>query len=245
MDNLITYFGGMRGDFVRLLAFTGLKVYDHVSLTTTDDMIYFNLHTKHGTVHDKFCAIKKENGQVSPLRLMDRTGDNYKKFFPSALDHMKMVGYEKFMSNDILRELDGLAMLYPVHIDSYTCGHDAHTFIDAYGSLKEFNDYVTVLGYDKVYYITTDNKDITSLILHLSQTKNNGEPVGDNADTFYAQMMWYHNIYVEQKREQDVILHMDIVEDRDQLRKFMFDNLPDWDDRNYDIIWDEYERYEP
>lgn len=250
-NNLFAYWGGCRGEFVRLLAFTGIIQYNHVT-SSDEEEIFFSLHTKRGTIHDKFCSIDKSTGQVKPYKLMDRTGDNYKKFFPIYMDKMRYIGYDDFMTKHILPEMEGLAMLYPTPLNSYSCGHDAHTFIDAFGGLSEFNDYVTRLGFDKVYYITTDKKEASDDIRKAQAIKNTDldeksrELIIKNAnyEGFYQHMLHYDKIYKEQKRECDVILPVEVVTDKEALRKFFFDNLVDWDDRNYDLIYDLYMEYQ-
>ena len=133
----------------------------------------------------------------------------------------------------------------------YITSHDFPTFIDRFNSGKEFFEYVNILDIKRVLYITiTTDKSLRLRTLN-SLVKNNGKGYDDYIEHYdkygIHQLEKYKkdkNFFLDSKRENDIILELECIYDKEYLRNFLLEHY-NWSDTNYDAIYDDYMSKQP
>jgi len=235
----ISYHGGCCGDFVRLLLVTGDKNVDDVKVAETGEV---SLHvTSTDYWHEDFCRID-EAGAVRSLKALNHIADFYKRFYVDNIDSMKTV-------EDYIETIDMKYLYIGNHIKSITKRwslnysihtiHDYTVFLEKFNGLKEFYTYMDYLTVKRTLFIVPTTSNSVSIMNNNKYHKN------DSTTPFTViQMNKEYDILQKEKRNNDIILELEDVYDKEKLRKFLTDNYV-WEDKNFDIIYDEYMNKQP
>lgn len=133
----------------------------------------------------------------------------------------------------------------------YITSHDFTVFVTRFGDGKEFFRYVDELEIKRVLFVSITT--IRSLRIRTinSMIKNHNKTYEQSIELFdkyyVTQLQEYQNdakIYLDFKRNSDIILELECIYDKEYLRNFLLENY-NWSDSNYDAIYDAYMSKQP
>ena len=134
----------------------------------------------------------------------------------------------------------------------YITGHDFWVFVSRYGGGTEFFDYVDKLDISRVLYLSTTTEKSLRIATLNTMIKNQNKGY-DNYIEFIdrygeSKLEQYKNeakIYLDSKRDCDIILEVECIYDKEYLRNFLKNNYVSWSDTNYDVLYDYYMSKQP
>lgn len=134
----------------------------------------------------------------------------------------------------------------------YITGHDFWVFVSRYGGGTEFFDYVDKLDISRVLYLSTTTEKSLRIATLNTMIKNQNKGY-DNYIEFIDQygeskLEQYKNeakIYLDSKRDCDIMLEVECIYDKEYLRNFLKNNYVSWSDTNYDVLYDYYMSKQP
>ena len=133
----------------------------------------------------------------------------------------------------------------------YITSHDFTVFVTRFGDGEEFFRYVDELEIKRVLFVSITT--IRSLRIRTinSMIKNHNKTYEQSIELFdkyyVTQLQEYQNdakIYLDFKRNSDIILELECIYDKEYLRNFLLENY-NWSDSNYDAIYDAYMSKQP
>ena len=135
--------------------------------------------------------------------------------------------------------------------NSIITSHDYYVFFERFGNANEFFKYVNRLSINRVLYISITTKKSLKLKTVNSYTKNLNQTIEhaySHLDKYgIAQLKQYTNeakIYLDSKRDCDIILELECIYDKEYLRNFLLEHY-NWSDTNYDAVYDYYMSKQP
>ena len=133
----------------------------------------------------------------------------------------------------------------------YITSHDFIVFINRSNGSEEFFKYVDALSIERVLLISITTLNSLRIRTINSMTKNQNKTYEQSIELFdkyhVTQLEEYRNdkkIYLDSKRNSDIILELECIYDKEYLRNFLLENY-NWSDSNYDAIYDAYMSKQP
>lgn len=136
---------------------------------------------------------------------------------------------------------------YPNMRTDVLSSHDYYVFFERYKNADNFFKYVKEIGIDRVMHISiTTEKSLRIRTLN-SLIKNHSLDYKDYIDHYdkygIYELEVYKNeakIYLDSKRDYDIMLELECIYDKEYLRNFLLENYNGWSDNNFDTIYDNY-----
>lgn len=133
----------------------------------------------------------------------------------------------------------------------FLTSHDYHVFVERFGNSLEFFRFINELGIKRVLYISITTEKSNKLRTYNSLIKNQDKNL-DECEEHFDKYNIYHlaeyqkeyKVFLDSKRENDIILELECIYDKEYLRNFLLEHY-NWSDTNYDAVYDYYMSKQP
>lgn len=216
-DFFISYHPGAMGNFLKMMISSGLEGY--------------KLSKNHLLYKNQTILKLDDSGEVIPISNIGT--------FDVFLDDIFVKNFLNIWGDDPEEIFDTVCRLYIKQSKTnrlpYQGGH-MHTSMHYNNDLKYAFKFMDKVVINRTLFITFDTKeeyDICKLY------RNNKRPEAEDTFTL-RQHIEINQSLLAHKREDDIILNLKNIFNKEYLRNFFFINIDDWSDIYFDKIYDSY-----
>lgn len=233
----VSYPGGGCGDFLVLLILaTSSAVKDVIII---DGHISFIFHdNKESRNHVELLS----TGRVEWHKPQNHYGNKNKILWKTLLDTNKISSVDKYIretfnainSDPFVR--NKLPNHWPFEQSIIAC-HEHITFIDIFNGLDEYFKWTDALKSERTVFVTATTENSLEKLKKNDRNKN-FHPSAEYFGTsdFYK----YDQVIKDNKRDQDIILELEDIYNKEKLKNFISDTYGNKNDLIYDKVYDFY-----
>lgn len=233
----ISYPGGGCGDFLVLLILaTSSSVKDVI---IDDRYLSFIFHIG-GTSSNHVELLS--TGRVEWRRPQNHYGNKNKILWKTFLDTKKISSVDKYIhdtlgainSDSFIRDV--LTTKWPFEQSIIAC-HEHISFIDIFNGLDEYFKWTDALKSERTVFVTVTTEN------SLEKLKKNDRNKNFNRAAKYwvlSDFYKYDQVIRDNKRDQDIVLELEDIYDKEKLKNFISDTYGNKNDLIYDKVYDFY-----
>ena len=216
-DFFISYHPGAMGNFVKMLISSGLEGYE--------------LSKNHLLYKNQTILKLDDSGEVIPIRNTST--------FDVFLDNIFVKNFLTIWGDDPEEIFDTVCRLY-IKQPKTNClpfqGGHMHTSMHCNNDLKYVFKFMDKVGINRTLFITFVTKEEYDICKLYRYKKR---PEAEDTFTLHQHIEINQSLLVY-KREDDIILNLKNIFDKEYLRNFFFINIDNWSDIYFDKIYDAY-----